>query len=166
MQSKSSCSHTIDQGNPLKHISKSEERFDEQYGNAPRKIFMRPPCEDESPRANVIYERLAVCEQAVFVMSNRSYEGLISRRLLALDRVLELQGHDSLRIEQVQLFCALLRAVLAKFVGTGNEHELSYSQKLESLLEISGREISSPSLTAFSIHASDLTELYETIGIT
>lgn len=89
--------------------SKSDERFTNQYQHAPRKIFMRPPCEHEEPSEDLTDSVIAACGHATYVLSDRFYDELVRRQLVAVDEVVRLQGDRGLRITQLHSFSELLQ---------------------------------------------------------
>ena len=70
---------------------------------------MRPPCEHEEPSEYLTDSVIVACGHATYVLSDRFYDELVRRQLVAVDEVVRLQGDRGLRIEQLHSFSKLLQ---------------------------------------------------------
>ena len=160
--SKSAC--TLKKVTKAVSRSRSDMRFASQFGNAPRKIFMRPPCEEVQDEAeNPLTLVIDASVQAVFILSDRFYDDLRRRQLLAIDKMLSLQGKDHLLVEQVEVLSCLIKAVMDK-MSSDQEAFVEYSERLAALLTIASRKVTSQSLNALHTHSVHLRDLYDAIG--
>ncbi|GAV02361.1 hypothetical protein RvY_12937 [Ramazzottius varieornatus] len=160
--SKSACA--LKKGGNAILRSRSDVRFVSQYGNAPRKVLMRPPCETLQIEAdNPLTLITDATVQAVFILNDRFYDDLRRRQLLAVDKVLNLQGEHSLWIEQVEVLSCLIKAVINKMA---NEEQAfaDYSERLVVLLCIASRKVTSQSLNALHSNSGHLRDLYDVVG--
>ncbi|XP_055329343.1 uncharacterized protein LOC129582007 [Paramacrobiotus metropolitanus] len=147
----------------ITHSTKSEEKFHKHYKDAPRKIFMRPPCEHEAPLPNPAIEINKACNYAVYTLKCRYYDELTARQLVAVERVIELQGSCDIHVETLHSFSTLLTSILSKI--TEHTDFALYEACLVELVKIVSRPVNISSLTASFFESDHIRDLYDAIGL-